>query len=98
MPGDDPNGLVDSDDLLGPEVVHVSAWRVAVVLSGAQHGGHAILDVEIRLGLPAVSENGQMGGIPAQGMVEVVDVAMRVPLSEYRHEAANEARKPKPAQ
>ena len=56
-----------------------------------QDGVEAVVDVEVRLALPAVAEHAQARRIAPQAPVEIEDVAVRVALAENRDETEDAA-------
>src|SRR5450755_3019312 len=88
MLADPADGVVHFAVLVGPEVEDVDLVGRAV--DGDQHRVDAILDVHVRLLLPAVAEDAERCRIAAKTRVEVEHVAVRIALAEDRDEAEDE--------
>src|ERR1051325_9002360 len=82
---DPANRVVDLAILVGTEIEDVDLARRT--LRRHENRVDAVLYVEIRLALLAVTEDAQARRVLPQAVVEVEDVAVRVALAENRHES-----------
>src|SRR5262249_47289599 len=74
----------DETELVRAEVENIHT--VVRVRDGAEDRGDAVLHVKVRLPLPAVALDPQLGRMLEKLFVKVEHVAVRVPLAEDRHE------------
>ena len=89
MAGDPTDGIRHAAVFIRAEVVDVDA--VLRLVEHGEDGVDTVLHVEVALALGAVAEDAEAGGIVAQGLVEVQDVAVGVAFAEDGHEAEDEA-------
>ena len=77
--------VVDVSRLLGAQIQQIDP--IFGTPSGQQHRIDAVLHIEIGLSLLAVAEHVQACGIGPEFPAKIEDVAVRVTLSQDRHEA-----------